>query len=54
LDNINQYAASYCEWHRLAYHVCTHDESNPQPCPWDDVRKNGSVPSHVPTFEVSA
>jgi hypothetical protein len=54
LDNIHQYAQSYCDWHRIAYHVCTHDETDPQPCSWDDVRENGVVPSHVPTFEVSA
>jgi hypothetical protein len=53
LDNLAQYASSYCDWHRIAYHVCTHDEENGGPCSWDEVRENGTIPSYVPTFTVS-
>ena len=34
-------------WHRLGYHVCTHDENNPTPCEWDETVEHGSVPSGV-------
>lgn len=40
-------------WHRLAYHVCTHDEADPQPCSWDETVEWGTVPSGVPDFEVT-
>ncbi|MFP4218810.1 MAG: hypothetical protein ACLFR6_08245 [Salinarchaeum sp.] len=55
LDNLDDYAASYCDWHRIGYHVCEHDESDPTPCSWDtDLgRKSGSVPDHIPTFDTS-
>ena len=47
LDNLDQYAASYCDWHRIGYHVCTHDD-NGGPCSWDEQRQNGSVPNYIP------
>jgi hypothetical protein len=37
-------------WYRIGYHACTHDESDPQPCEWEDVREGGDVPSDIPTF----
>lgn len=40
-------------WHRLAYHVCTHDEDDPQPCSWDEVVEHGDVPDDIPTFDTS-
>lgn len=43
-----------CDWYRLGYHVCDHDESDRQGCSWDDERewtaKDQSIPSDVPTF----
>lgn len=41
-------------WHRLAYHVCTHDEDRPQPCSWDEKVESGTIPSDIPDFEVTA
>jgi hypothetical protein len=40
-------------WYRVGYHNCTHDEDNPQPCSWDDKRENGTIPSDIPTIEVT-
>ncbi len=48
LDNLDQYMASYCDWHRLGYHVCSHDEEPLTSCSWGEVRENGSVPSYIP------
>jgi len=50
-DNFDTYAASYCDWHRIAYHECTHDGTG-GPCSWDEVRENGTIPDFAPTFEV--
>jgi hypothetical protein len=50
LDNISLYADSYCDWYRLGYHECIHDEDNPQPCSWDEKRENGTIPSDIPEF----
>lgn len=36
-------------WHRLGYHVCTHDEENGGPCSWDETLEWGSIPSDVPS-----
>lgn len=46
LDQLDQYAASYCSWHRIGYHECTHD-GNGGPCSWDDQRESGTVPTHI-------
>jgi len=46
-DQLSQYAAAYCDWYRLGYHVCTHDEDEPQPCTWDSVNESGVVPDHI-------
>lgn len=40
-------------WHRIGYHVCDHDEDFATPCAWDEVIESGSIPSGVPTIEVS-
>lgn len=40
-------------WHRLGYHVCTHSETNPQPCSWDEKKEFGTIPSDIPTIEVT-
>ena len=37
-------------WYRLAYHACTNDEDNPQPCSWDDTRESGGVPEGIPSI----
>lgn len=47
LDNLDQYAASYCDWHRIGYHECTHDD-NGGACSWDEQRENGTVPDYIP------
>jgi len=41
-------------WHRLGYHVCTHDEDRSTPCSWDEKHEWGAVPSDIPDFEVVA
>lgn len=37
-------------WHRLGYHVCTHDEQDPSSCSWEQSVESGSVPQGVPAF----
>jgi hypothetical protein len=39
-------------WHRLGYHVCSHDEDNGGPCSWGEMVEWGSVPSDIPDFKV--
>lgn len=43
-----------CDWYRLGYHNCDHDESDRRGCSWDDERewtdKNESIPPEVPDF----
>lgn len=51
LDNLHLYAQSYCEWHRIGYHVCSHDEDEPEPCSWDEQRESGTVPEYIPDME---
>lgn len=34
-------------WYRLKYHECTHDEDNPKPCSWDQVREADDVPGDI-------
>jgi hypothetical protein len=34
-------------WHRLGYHVCTHDEENPQGCSWEYRAEYGTIPDGV-------
>lgn len=41
-------------WHRLGYHVCTHDEEAASPCSWDYKLEWGTIPTDIPDFEVSA
>lgn len=36
-------------WHRLGYHVCTHDEGG-GPCAWDETVAAGQIPSDIPTI----
>jgi len=50
LDQLDEFLASYCDWHRFGYHVCTHDEENRQPCSWDEKRENGTVPDYIPSI----
>jgi hypothetical protein len=42
----------HCDWSRVGYHECDHDESNPEPCAFIDyhVLEDGTVPDHIPTF----
>lgn len=43
-----------CDWYRLGYHNCDHDESDRQGCSWDDERewtaKDQTIPSAIPNF----
>jgi hypothetical protein len=42
-----------CEWSRVGYHACQHDEANPGDCTWKAENipaDNGTVPDPVPTF----
>jgi len=43
-----------CDWYRLGYHNCDHDESDRSGCSWDDQRewtaKDQTIPSDVPSF----
>lgn len=50
LDNLDQFLDAYCDWHRIGYHVCTHDETDPTPCTWEETRESGSVPAYVPSL----
>jgi hypothetical protein len=42
----------YCDWSRIGYHECQHDENNPKPCAFidDHVIEDGTVPDHVPAL----
>jgi hypothetical protein len=51
LDQLDQYLAAYCSWHRIGYHECGHDEENGGPCSWDEQRESGAVPGYVPSFD---
>lgn len=53
-EQITTDIAGIASWHRIAYHKCTHDEDSASPCSWDDVTEDGTVPSDVPDFEVTA
>lgn len=43
-----------CDWYRLGYHKCDHDESQKGGCSWDDEREwtatNQTIPSDIPNF----
>ena len=41
---------SEVSWYRLKYHMCSHDESNPGGCSWDEsmTRDYGTVPAGIP------
>jgi hypothetical protein len=42
-----------CEWSRVGYHACQHDEDNPGDCAWNAENipaDNGTVPDPVPAF----
>ena len=49
VDNLEGYLSSYCDWYRLGYHICTHDEDDAD-CTWDDVRDGGTVPASIPSL----
>lgn len=53
MDQLTGYLDAYCEWWRLGYHVCSHDEENPTPCAWEDGDEGGAVPNHVRTLGVA-
>lgn len=50
LDNLDQYLSSYCDWHRVGYHICDHDGET-DGCSWDQSREDGSVPGFVPVMQ---
>lgn len=47
LDQLSQYAAAYCDWHRIGYHVCDHDAAESTPCAWESTRESGTVPEYI-------
>lgn len=51
LDNLDEHATIHCEWHRIGYHECTHDETDPTPCSWDERRQDGPVTSNIPSVQ---
>lgn len=51
LDQLDGYVSAYCDWSRLGYHVCDHDEDDRTGCQWEEIRENGSVSSDVPVLE---
>jgi hypothetical protein len=54
IDNLVGHVDAYSPWWRLGYHECTHDEENGGPCSWDDSQESGTIPTHIPDFEVTA
>jgi hypothetical protein len=44
-----QALSDYCEWHRVGYHACTHDQDSPDECRIDRVLADGPVPAYVPS-----
>jgi hypothetical protein len=53
-QNFSTFVGVFTDWHRLAYHECTHDEDNRQPCSWDDLFESGTVPSDIPDISVQS
>ena len=52
LDQIEGYLSSYCDWYRIGYHVCDHDEADRGDCVWDMQRDGGAVPDFVDSFQI--
>jgi len=50
--NVTVYARDYCDWYRMGYHECDHDETNVNgsSCSWEDSAENGPVPDYVGSF----
>lgn len=44
-------------WYGVGYHDCTHDESDPHACSWDDktewADKDVTIPVNIPNLEVT-
>lgn len=39
-------------WHRLVYHICSHDKENPDSCSWDEKQEFGTIPNGTPDYTV--
>lgn len=37
----------HCDWLRIRYHVCDHDEDDRGGCEWDDVIEYGPIPDEI-------
>lgn len=48
LSNLETYTGTYAPWYSIGYHVCDHDEAEPDGCVWDDVLESGPIPSELP------
>lgn len=48
LDNLEGQANAYCDWYRIRWHECDHDEDDDRGCSWDEVRSDGPVPGGIP------
>lgn len=53
LDQLDGYLSAYCDWYRIWYHICDHDESERGNCSWDAQREGGQVPEWVAVFVTS-
>jgi hypothetical protein len=50
-EQIETDLAGVTDWYRVAYHQCTHDESEVTDCSWDAVTEYGTVPITTPTIQ---
>jgi len=48
-ENAKVYARDRCEWYRMGYHECTHDDTDVSGsnCSWQDQAENGTVPAYI-------
>jgi hypothetical protein len=50
-EQIETDLAGVTSWYRVAYHKCSHDESEATACSWDSVTDYGDVPNGILRFE---
>lgn len=44
LNGIEGQAQAQCDWYRLRWHECDHQDSSNDGCGWTDVRTEGAIP----------
>jgi len=47
LDSLDQNCGADCDWHRILYHDCRHDDAVRELCQWDEQRESGAVPASI-------